>query len=85
MAYVLTYLPPVDRDFGRLPSAVLLRVDAAIRRLAHTPRPTGAKKLTDESGVWRLRVGDYRVLYRIDDANEQVVILRVRHRRDVYR
>lgn len=85
MAYQVEFAPAVDRDFGRLPPDVLPRVDAAITALADNPRPPGAKKLKDASGLWRVRVGEYRVLYRIDAAAAVVTIARVRHRREAYR
>lgn len=85
MAYRVEFAPALDRDFGRLPADVLPRVDEAISDLADNPRPRGAKKLKDASGLWRVRVGDYRVLYRIDAAAEVVTIARVRNRRDAYR
>ncbi|MCI0339833.1 MAG: type II toxin-antitoxin system RelE/ParE family toxin [Planctomycetales bacterium] len=69
-----------------LPEDVRLRVGKKIEALAEEARPPGTKKLQGEEGpVWRVRVGDYRVLYRIDDATRIVTVTRVRHRRDVYR
>ncbi len=63
---------------------MLARLLPAIESLGLTPRPHGSIKLTAEEGH-RLRVGDYRVLYRMDDPNRQVFVYRVKHRRDVYR
>jgi mRNA interferase RelE/StbE len=60
------------------------RVNAAIARLAENPQPFGSKKLTAKEG-YRLRVGDYRVLYRIDDGARTVTVYRVKSRGDVYR
>lgn len=60
------------------------RIEAHIDALAHNPRPPDALKLKGETG-YRLRVGDYRILYEIDDERQEVVIYRVKHRRDVYR
>jgi mRNA interferase RelE/StbE len=60
------------------------RVRPAILALAEAPRPAGCAKLADREG-WRIRVGDLRVLYTIDDRARQVVIVHVGHRRDVYR
>jgi mRNA interferase RelE/StbE len=57
----------------------------AIRALAEDPRPTGSRKLTGSVNDWRIRVGDYRIVYEIADAIRIVRINRVRHRRDVYR
>ena len=57
----------------------------AITRLGSDPRPPGCKKLSGSARDWRIRVGDFRVLYEIDDPKKAVRIMRVRHRRDVYR
>jgi mRNA interferase RelE/StbE len=56
----------------------------AIERLQEEPRPPGCRKLSDREG-WRLRVGDYRVIYEIDDEQRTVTVLQVGHRRDIYR
>jgi mRNA interferase RelE/StbE len=56
-----------------------------IRDLAQTPRPAGSKKLQGSTRLWRLRVGDYRVIYEISDDTGTLEIGYVRHRRDVYR
>lgn len=60
------------------------RVKEVIINLDENPRPSGCKKLTAREG-WRIQVGDYRVVYEIDDKAKKVVILHVGHRRDVYR
>ena len=60
------------------------RLREAIFALAHEPRPQSSRKLTGREG-WRLRVGDYRVLYDIDDVKQTITIVHVGHRRDVYR
>ena len=57
---------------------------SAIATLSVNPRPPGCKKLM-QSDYWRIRVGDYRVVYEIDDSKQLVVILHVGHRRDIYR
>ncbi len=59
------------------------RIDSAIRALATDPRPTGAKKLVGATG-WRIRVGDYRIVYVIEDAVLVITVVKVGHRRDVY-
>jgi mRNA-degrading endonuclease RelE of RelBE toxin-antitoxin system len=53
--------------------------------LAENPRPLGYRKLTGSKNDWRIRIGDYRVLYEIDEKAKAVRIMRVRHRREVYR
>ncbi len=61
------------------------RILTKIEELATEPRPTGCRKLQGRSGLWRLRVGDYRVVYSVDDSHRLVDVVAVRHRRDVYR
>jgi mRNA interferase RelE/StbE len=62
-----------------------VRVMKALATLKHTPRPVGATKLEGIEEAYRIRVGDYRVLYRIQDRVLTVTVVRVGHRRDVYR
>jgi mRNA interferase RelE/StbE len=85
VAYRLVIRPPAERDLRALTPTVLARVDARIRDLADNPRPPGVERLWGPQGGFRLRVGDYRILYDVDDAQQMVMIGRVRHRRDVYR
>lgn len=74
-----------EKDMNRLTDDVHARVSEAILRLQTNPRPAGSKKLAGTAVGWRLRVGDYRVLYDIADAVRIVRVYRVRHRKDVYR
>jgi len=74
-----------ERDLKKLAGEVFHRIVREIKNLAHTPRPQGCRKLTDSGADYRIRVGDYRVLYEVDDRARQVKILKVGHRRDVYR
>ena len=69
----------------RLSGEVHDRVSRAILLLKTDPRPRGAQKLAGTTDGWRIRVGDYRVLYDVADAIRIVRIYRIRHRRDVYR
>jgi mRNA interferase RelE/StbE len=84
MSYALGILPRAQRELGALPTETYQRLREAIFALAHEPRPQSSRKLTGREG-WRLRVGDYRVLYDIDDAKQTITIVHVGHRRDVYR
>ncbi len=61
------------------------RIRAAIDALADEPRPVGSLKLAGGSGEWRIRVGDYRIVYEIHDGRLLVLVVRVAHRREVYR
>ncbi len=74
-----------ERNLKQLSARVHARVIAAIQALGKNPRPAGCRKLTRMDHDWRIRVGDYRVIYEIDDAAGVVRVNRVRHRREVYR
>lgn len=84
MSYALAIYPSAQRELGALPSEISRRVRAAIVELAQEPRPSGCRKLTGREG-WRIRVGDYRILYDIDDNALIVTIVHIGHRRDIYR
>lgn len=83
--YTLRIKPSAERDMRRLSRTVLERLNAKILTLRDDPRPHGALKLSGDLEGWRIRVGDYRILYLIDDAAQTVTVVRVKHRRDVYR
>jgi mRNA interferase RelE/StbE len=86
MARYEVYLrPSADRALKRLPVATQKRVVARIDELGEDPRPPGVAKLVGGENLWRIRVGDYRVVYEIHDDRLIVLVLRVAHRRDVYR
>ncbi len=74
-----------EKDLSKLPSEIHGRVIAAIQGLATHPRPPGCRKLVGCKNDWRIRVGDYRVVYEIADEIRVVRVNRVRHRREVYR
>lgn len=74
-----------ERELRRLPRDVLVRIDVVLRRLATDPRPPGTVKLSGRIGAgWRVRVGEHRILYRIDDGKRRVDVYRIKHRREVY-
>lgn len=87
MAYRVDIRAGACRAIERLPRAAQRRVVAAIEALADAPRPAGCEKLRGPVGVdlYRLRVGDYRVVYDVQDSVLVVLVVRVAHRRDVYR
>lgn len=82
--YAVQVLPAAVRTFKKLPPEAERRVQAAIELLADEPRPPAAKKLVARP-EWRVRTGDHRILYRIDDGVLLVVVVDVGHRRDIYR
>jgi len=84
MSYSVHLLPSAERDCDRLDQVIYRRCRKGMLELESDPRPHGSQKLTGEDG-YRIRVGDYRILYRIDDPTKKVYIYRVKHRREVYR
>jgi mRNA interferase RelE/StbE len=74
-----------ENDLKRLPTTTFHRIIPHIKPLAENPRPSSCRKLTGSKNDWRIRIGDHRVLYEIDEKAKAVRIMRVRHRREVYR
>jgi len=83
--YQVHIAPAAQREFKRLPSEVVRKVDTAMLDFERNPRPHGCTKLEGSEHEYRVRVGDYRILYVIDDKARLVTIAHVRHRRDAYR
>lgn len=83
--FEITLERSAEKDLRRLSDEVHDRVIESISLLATNPRPRSSKKLAGSKSNWRLRVGDYRVLYEIADSIRVVRVYRVRHRREVYR
>jgi len=83
VSYTVQLLPAAVRAIRKLPPEARTRVAAAIELLGDDPRPPAAKKLTGRP-EWRVRTGDYRVLYRIEDSILTIVIVHAGHRREVY-
>lgn len=84
MSYSVRILPRAQQDCDLLPDNVYRRIAKAILRLEGNPRPAGCLKLRGIEG-YRIRMGDYRVLYTVDDSGREVFIYRVRHRKEAYR
>jgi mRNA interferase RelE/StbE len=74
-----------EKDLKKLPQKVFHRLVTNIKTLAENPRPSGCRKITGSEDDWRIRVGDYRIIYAIDDKGQAVRIMRVRDRREAYR
>ncbi len=84
MTYEITVLRTVVKNVERLPKEVQDRVVQAITELAETPRPAGSKKLSARDAL-RIRVGDYRIIYELNDAAKTIHVVVVSHRKDAYR
>jgi mRNA interferase RelE/StbE len=74
-----------EKDLKKLPGEIFQRIITHIKSLAKTPRPSGCRKITGTKNDWRIRVGDYRIIYEIDDNVRVVKVMRVRDRREAYR
>lgn len=84
MTYRIQVAPAAVRQLRKLDAAARRRVQAAIELLADDPRPSGAKKLARGNGEWRVRTGDYQILYEIHDETLLVLVVALGHRRDIY-
>ncbi len=82
-SYKLEFANSVRKDFKNIQKKDAERILARIDSLTEDPRPAGCVKLTGEE-IYRIRVGSYRVLYKIEDAILLIVIIKIGHRRDVY-
>ena len=85
MTYQVLIERNAERDLASLSPQLRKRAHARIARLADAPRPPGSRKLAGPSGLWRVRSGDYRIVYSIDDQHAVVRIELVKHRNDAYR
>jgi mRNA interferase RelE/StbE len=83
--YSVSAAPSFRREFRKLERPVQKRILDALESLISNPRPRGVEKLSENPKFFRLRAGDYRIIYTVDDANEVVVAYLVRHRKDAYR
>lgn len=84
MTYRIEVAPGAIRQLRKLEPPARRRVQAAIELLAEQPRPSGAKKLVGGDGEWRVRTGDYRVVYEVRDDVLLVLVVAIGHRRDIY-
>ena len=73
-----------SKELSDLPTQVVNRIIPAIKKLGDDPRPPGCKKLKGEQDTWRIRIGDYRVIYTVDDVIRIVDVRSVGHRKDIY-
>ena len=85
MGYRIILKPSADRALTRLPLALADRIERTLEALAADPRPPGVKKMQGAANLWRVRVSDYRIVYEIHDREIVIVVLRIAHRKDVYR
>lgn len=85
MPYEIVVAPKAKRDLAALPRNALSKIDSHILSLPSNPRPVGSKKLKGLENVFRIRVGDYRIIYEIQDKRLVLLVIRVGHRKDIYK
>lgn len=83
--YRIEFAKPAVKQLARLPQNIRQRVSDRIETLAVAPRPPGCKKLVDTESLYRLHEGDCRIIYQVVDDALLVLIVRIGHRRDIYR
>lgn len=84
MTYRVTLSPMAARQLRKLDAPARRRIQAAVDLLAEQPRPPAATRLVGGAGEWRVRTGDYRIVYEIEDDHLLILVLRLGHRREVY-
>ena len=83
--YAVSFARSARKELEGLPADLAVRVFGRIESLARDPRPRGSRKLSGSESDFRIRIGDYRVIYSVDDEARRVDVVAVRHRRDAYR
>lgn len=84
MSWFILIVPSAEKEIAHLPNYLIQRIRENISILKTNPYPPNSKKLKGDEG-WRLRAGDYRIVYDVDKKLKRVIIRIVRHRKDVYR
>ncbi|BAP54696.1 plasmid stabilization protein [Thioploca ingrica] len=74
-----------EKDLKRLPPVIFARIISHLKGLAENPKPVGCRKIVGAEYDWRIRVGDYRIIYELDDKLHTVKVWRIKHRREAYR
>ncbi len=83
--YKIEVSATAEKQLGKLPRNDQVRIARAISLLAETPRPRGCRKLTGYEDIFRIRVGTYRVIYSVEQAEILIIILKIGRRKDIYR
>jgi len=85
MAYAVSFKASALKQLEKLPKSIAIKAVSKASALADNPRPPGCVKLAGAGNLWRVRSGDYRIVYSIDDTGQAVEVRIVAHRREVYR
>ena len=73
-----------EKELYKLPSGIVEKIVAVLISLEENPRPAGCKKLKGYNNSWRIRIGDYRVIYEVEDKILRILVIAIGHRKDVY-
>jgi mRNA interferase RelE/StbE len=85
VSYTVLVRNSVKKDVKKIPAKILREIYRIIELLAENPRREGVEKIKGSDNLYRIRVGDYRVIFEIDDKEKIVLIVYIRHRKDAYR
>ena len=83
-SYKILIKASAEKDLRKIPKVDLRRIAAKIQTLPENPRPAGCQLLKGEDRYYRVRQGDYRVVYEISDADQKITIIKIGHRREIY-
>ncbi len=82
--YKIVFARSARKELENLPKSIVQRIIPKIEDLAKSPRPSGCRKIKGAFDLWRIRVGDYRIVYSVSDTTRTVDVIRIRHRRNAY-
>ena len=85
MSYSVFLAPAAERQLKKLPQQIKTQIVPLLKALGDEPRPAGAKKLKGSEGIWRIRKGNYRILYEIQDKQLTVLVVKIDDRKQVYK
>jgi len=84
-AYTITFARSARKELEKLDPVIINRIFPVIESLSQNPRPNNCKRLSGLWNLWRIRIGDYRLIYQISDKQKSVDLVAIRHRREAYR
>jgi len=84
-SYKILWKKSVERDLRKIPKKFVYRIFEVVRELSENPFPGDVRKITGSKNLYRLRVGEYRIIYEVDTENGVITIFHVRHRKDIYK
>ncbi|MFI3190731.1 hypothetical protein BCS42_04050 [Crenothrix sp. D3] len=85
MAYEIIIKPSAEKAFAKLEKSQQIKIISVIEKLASNPKPQGFKKLKSVAELYRIRVGNYRVIYNIDNKVLIITVVKIGHRKEIYK